>query len=112
MKTAAENANNDSTKIQPDSLWLDSAAAANYARHMLLPSGTGNNCFICHADLGNFGGLTDNNLSIHIDFSNFGGFNFCDIIRAVIKIMTFVVCMSLTLGSWAAAFGYSPKNDA
>lgn len=112
MKTAAENAQKDSVKVQPDSMWLDTSKARQYARHMLLPSGTGNDCFVCHADLGNFGGLTSDNLSIHIDFSNFGGFNFCDIVRAVIKIMTFVVCMSLTLGSWAAAFGYNPKNDA
>lgn len=103
---------NDSVKIQPDSLWLDTAQAKQYVQTLLLPSGTGTDCFICHADLGNFGGLSRDNLSIHIDFSNFGGYNFCEIIRVIIKIATLVTCISLTLGSWAAAFGYNPKNDA
>lgn len=103
---------NDSVKIQPDSLWLDTAQAKQYVQTLLLPSGTGTDCFICHADLGNFGGLARENLSIHIDFSNFGGYNFCEIVRVIIKIATLVTCISLTLGSWAAAFGYNPKNDA
>lgn len=103
---------NDTTKISPDSLWLDSAQASRYVRNALIDAPTSQDCFICHADLGNFGGLSSQNLSIHIDFANFGGFNFCAIIRAVVKIMTFVICLSLTLGSWLAAFGYNPKNDA
>lgn len=109
---SARKMNKDTTKIQPDSLWLDSAEARRYVEHILLPSGTGTDCFVCHADLGTFGGLSDTTLKIHIDFSNFGGYNWCEIIRAVVRIATLVVCISLTLGSWAAAFGYNPKNDA
>lgn len=112
MLDSAKRMNNDTTKIQPDSLWLDSSEARRYVEHILLPSGTGTDCFICHADLGNFGGLTDTTLKIHIDFADFGGYNWCEIIRAVVRIATLVVCISLTLGSWAAAFGYNPKNDA
>lgn len=109
---SARKMNKDTTKIQPDSLWLDSAEARRYVEHILMPSGTGTDCFVCHADLGTFGGLSDTTLKIHIDFSNFGGYNWCEIIRAVVRIATLVVCISLTLGSWAAAFGYNPKNDA
>lgn len=112
MLDSAKKIGNDTTKIQPDSLWLDSSEARRYVEHILLPSGTGTDCFICHADLGTFGGLTDTTLKVHIDFSNFGGYNWCEIIRAVVRIATLVVCISLTLGSWAAAFGYNPKNDA
>ena len=112
MKDSAEKRANDTTKIQPDSLWLDSAEAAHYVSNFLLPSGTGSDCFVCSANLGTFGGLAKQDLQIVIDFSNFGGFNWCALIRAVVKIATLVVCISLTLGSWAAAFGYNPKNDA
>lgn len=112
MKDSVERTKRDSVKIQPDSLWLDSSQAAAYAENMLLPPGTVNECWVCHADLGTLGGLAPNGLSIHIDFSDFGGFDFCAIIRAIVKIAAFVVCMSLTLGSWMAAFGYNPKNDA
>lgn len=112
MLDSARRMNEDTTKIQPDSLWLDSSEARQYVEHILLPSGTGQDCFICEADLGTFGGLSDTTLKIHIDFSNFGGYNWCEIIRAVVRIATLVVCISLTLGSWAAAFGYNPKNDA
>jgi hypothetical protein len=112
MKDSVERAKRDSVKIQPDSLWLDSSQAAGYVQNMLLPPGTVNECWVCHAELGTFGGLAPNGLSIHVDFGNFGGFDFCAIIRAVVKIAAFVVCMSLTLGSWMAAFGYNPKNDA
>lgn len=102
----------DSVKIDVDSTMMDSSKAARYVQHILLPSGTGTDCFVCHADLGTFGGLAPDGLAIHIDFSSFGGYNWCDLGRAIVKIMTLVVCISLTLGSWAAAFGYSPKNDA
>lgn len=112
MKDSAEKRANDTTKIQPDSLWLDSADAALYVSNLLFPSGTGTDCFVCSANLGTFGGLAKQDLQITIDFSNFGGFNWCALIRAVVKIATFVVCVSLTLGSWAAAFGYNPKNDS
>lgn len=112
MKDSAEARNRDSVKVQPDSLWLDSAEAAQYAEHVMLPGGTSADCFVCHAELGTLGGLVKDPLVIHIDFADFGGFNWCDIIRAVVKIATLVVCISLTLGSWAAAFGYNPKNDA
>ena len=112
MKDSVERAKKDSVEIQPDSLWLDSAQAAAYVNNMLLPPGTANECWVCHAELGTLGGLVPNGLSIHVDFANFGGFDFCAIIRAVVKIAAFVVCMSLTLGSWMAAFGYNPKNDA
>lgn len=112
MKDSAEARNKDSVKVQPDSLWLDSSQAAGYVEHLLLPPGTSGDCFICHVDLGTFGGLAPDGLSIHVDFSNFGGFNWCALIRAVVKIVTLVICISLTLGSWAAAFGYNPKNDA
>lgn len=107
-----KNARPDSVKVSPDSLWRDSSEFAQYVDHILLPSGTGTDCFICQANLGDFNGLTDTTLSIYIDFSNFGGYNWCEIIRAVVKIATLVTCISLTLGSWAAAFGYNPKNDA
>lgn len=109
---SAKKSRSDSVKIQPDSLWLDSADAAKYVSNILMPSGTSTECFVCHADLGTFGGLSDSSLSIHIDFSNFGGYDWCALIRAVVKIATLVVCISLTLGSWLAAFGYNPKNDA
>lgn len=112
MKDSVEHAKNDTVRVQPDSLWLDSSEAAGYVQNMLLPPGTVNECWVCHAELGTFGGLVPNGLSIHVDFGNFGGFDFCAIIRAVVKIASFVVCMSLTLGSWMAAFGYNPKNDA
>lgn len=112
MLDSARRMNKDTTKIQPDSLWLDSSEARRYVEHILLPSGTGTDCFVCHADLGTFGGLTDTSLKVHIDFSDFGGYNWCEIIRAVVRIATLVVCISLTLGSWAAAFGYNPKNDS
>ena len=112
MKDSAEKRANDTTKIQPDSLYLDSSEAAHYVSNFLLPSGTGTDCFVCSANLGTFGGLAKQDLQIVIDFSNFGGFNWCALIRAVVKIATLVVCISLTLGSWAAAFGYNPKNDA
>ena len=112
MKDSVERSKRDSVKIQPDSLWLDSSDAANYVSHILLPSGTSSECFVCSAQLGNFGGLTDSSLSIYIDFGNFGGYDWCAIIRAVVRIATLVICISLTLGSWAAAFGYNPKNDA
>lgn len=112
MKDSVEQAKNDSVKVQPDSLWLDSSQAAAYIQNMLLPPGTVNECWVCHADLGTFGGLAPDGLSIDVDFGNFAGFDFCAIIRAVVKISAFVVCMSLTLGSWMAAFGYNPKNDA
>ena len=102
----------DSVKIDVDSTMMDSSEAARYVQNILFPSGTGTDCFLCHADLGTFGGLAPEGLSIHIDFSDFGGYNWCDLIRAIIKVMTLVICVSLTLGSWAAAFGYSPKNDA
>lgn len=102
----------DSVKIDVDSTMMDSSEAARYVQNILLPSGTGSECFVCHADLGTFGGLTPDGLAIHIDFSSFGGYNWCDLGRAIIKVMTLVICISLTLGSWAAAFGYSPKNDA
>lgn len=108
---SAQRARNDSVKVQPDSLWLDSSDAAQYVSNILFPGGTSTDCFICHADLGTFGGLSDTSLSIHIDFSNFGGFDWCALVRAVVKIATLVVCISLTLGSWMAAFGYNPKND-
>ena len=112
MKDSVEQAKKDSVKVQPDSLWLDSSQAAAYIQDMLLPPGTVNECWVCHADLGTLGGLAPDGLSIDVDFANFGGFDFCAIIRAVVKIAAFVVCMSLTLGSWMAAFGYNPKNDA
>ena len=112
MKDSAEKRVNDTTKIQPDSLYLDSSEVAHYVSNFLLPSGTGTDCFVCSANLGTFGGLAKQDLQITIDFSNFGGFNWCALIRAVVKIATLVVCISLTLGSWAAAFGYNPKNDA
>ena len=112
MKDSVEQSRRDTVKIQPDSLWLDSSQAAAYVDNLLLPPGTVADCWVCHADLGTFGGLAPNGLSIHVDFSDFGGFNFCAIIRAVVKIAAFVICMSLTLGSWMAAFGYNPKNDA
>lgn len=112
MRDSIEKRNNDSTVIQPDSLVLDSSEAAQYVQNLLLVPGTSEDCFICHADLGTFGGLVPNGLSIHIDFADFGGFNFCALIRAVVKIASLVVCISLTLGSWLAAFGYNPKNDA
>lgn len=102
----------DSVKIDVDSTMMDSSEAARYVQNILLPSGTGTDCFVCHADLGTFGGLAPEGLSIHIDFSNFGGYNWCDLLRAIIKVMTLVICVSLTLGSWAAAFGYSLKNDS
>lgn len=112
MKDSIDRVKRDSVKIQPDSLWLDSSRAAAYVQDMLLPPGTLNECWVCHADLGTLGGLAPDGLSIDIDFGDFGGFDFCAIIRAVVKIAAFVVCMSLTLGSWMAAFGYNPKNDA
>ena len=112
MLDSARRMNNDTTKIQPDSLWLDSSQVVQYVDHILLPSGTGTDCFVCRADLGTFGGLSDTSLKIVIDFSDFGGYNWCEIIRAVVKIATLVTCISLTLGSWAAAFGYNSKNDA
>ncbi len=112
MKDSVERSKRDSVKIQPDSLWLDSSDAARYVERILLPSGTSSECFVCSANLGNFGGLTDTNLTIYIDFGNFGGYDWCAIIRAVVRIATLVICISLTLGSWAAAFGYNPKNDA
>lgn len=102
----------DSVKIDVDSTMMDSSEAARYVQNVLLPSGTGTDCFVCHADLGTFGGLAPEGLAIHIDFSSFGGYSWCDLGRAIVKIMTLVVCISLTLGSWAAAFGYSPKNDS
>lgn len=102
----------DSVKIDVDSTMLDSSEAARYVQNILLPSGTGTDCFVCHADLGTLGGLAPDGLSIHIDFSSFGGYNWCDLARAIIKVMTLVICVSLTLGSWAAAFGYNPKNDS
>lgn len=107
-----KNARPDSVKVSPDSLWRDSAELVQYVDHILLPSGTGTDCFICQANLGNLNGLSDTSLAIYIDFSNFGGYNWCEIIRAVVKIATLVTCISLTLGSWAAAFGYNPKNDS
>lgn len=110
MKQAAMK--KDSTKIQPDSLWLDSANAAKYVEHNMINAPTVEACFVCHAELGTLGGLAPDGLVIHIDFANIGGFNICAIIRTVVRIMTFVICLSLTLGSWAAAFGYNPKNDA
>lgn len=109
---SARRMNDDTTKIQPDSLWLDSAGVYQYVDHILLPSGTGTDCFVCEANFGTFNGLTDTNLVLKIDFSDFGGYNWCEIIRAVVRIATLVTCISLTLGSWAAAFGYNPKNDA
>ena len=112
MKDSVERSKRDSASVQPDSLWLDSSAAAHYVERILLPSGTSSECFVCSANLGNFGGLTDSSLTIYIDFGNFGGYDWCAIIRAVVKIATLVICISLTLGSWAAAFGYNPKNDA
>ncbi len=112
MVDSARRASQDTTKIQPDSLWLDSSQVAPYVDNLLLPSGTGTDCFICSADLGTFGGLSDTSLKVYIDFSDFGGYNWCAIIRAVVRIATLVTCISLTLGSWAAAFGYNPKNDA
>lgn len=107
-----KNARPDSVKVSPDSLWRDSSELAQYVDHILLPSGTGTDCFICQANLGTLNGLSDTTLAIYIDFSNFGGYNWCEIIRAVVKIATLVTCISLTLGSWAAAFGYNPKNDS
>lgn len=112
MVDSARRAAQDTTRIQPDSLWLDSSQVAPYVDNLLLPSGTGTDCFICSADLGTFGGLSDTSLKVYIDFSDFGGYNWCAIIRAVVRIATLVTCISLTLGSWAAAFGYNPKNDA
>lgn len=109
---SAKKARTDSVKVQPDSMWLDSVDAAKYVSNILMPSGTSTDCFVCHADLGTFGGLSDTSLAIHIDFSNFGGYDWCALIRAVVKIASLVVCISLTLGSWLAAFGYNPKNDA
>lgn len=108
---SAQRARGDSVKVQPDSLSIDSATAAGYASNIMFPGGTSNDCFVCHADLGDFGGLADSTLSIHIDFSNFGGFDWCALVRAVVKIATLVICISLTLGSWMAAFGYNPNND-
>lgn len=109
---SARRMSQDTTRINPDSLWLDSAEIAPYVSHIMLPGGTGQDCFVCSAELGTFGGLSDTSLSIYIDFGNFGGYNWCEIIRAVVRIATLVTCISLTLGSWAAAFGYNPKNDA
>lgn len=112
MKDSVERSKNDSASIQPDSLWLDSAEAAQYVQNALVTAPTVDECFVCHAELGTLGGLAPDGLVIHVDFANVGGFNICAIIRAVVRIIGFVVCLSLTLGSWAAAFGYNPKNDA
>ena len=111
MKDSVERSK-DSVSIRPDSLYLDSSQAAQYAQNALITAPTVEECFVCHAELGTLGGIVPDGLVIHVDFSNIGGFNICAIIRAVVRIIGFVVCLSLTLGSWAAAFGYNPKNDA
>lgn len=112
LKDSVEALKNDTTKIQPDSLYLDSAAAAKYISSQMINAPTSQDCFVCRADLGNFGGLSDTTLKIVINFGDFGGYNFCEIFRTVVRIITLVTCISLQLGSWAAAFGYNPKNDA
>lgn len=112
LKDSALAAKNDTTKIQPDSLWRDSSEVVQYVENLLLPSGISEECFICHAELGTLNGLAPDGLTIHIDFADFGGFNFCALFRIIVKIITTVILISMTLGSWAAAFGYNPKNDA
>lgn len=101
----------DTISVNPDSLFMDSASIVRKFANtgIFLPSGTSNTCYICQAQLGTFGGLSDTSLAIYIDFGNFGGYNWCELGRTVVRIATLVVIISLTLGSFAAAFGWN-KN--
>lgn len=100
----------NSIQINSDSLVTDTSVINQKFNRFMLPANTTSTCYILDVNLGNFGGLVEDDLKIHIDFSNFGGFNFCEIGRMVIRIMTLVVCISLTLGSFAAAFGWNKST--
>ena len=95
--------------VNPDSLVLDTSSIKQKFGDYYMPSGTTYGCYELRANLGNLGGLLDEPLEIYIDFSNFGGYNWCALGRSIIRIATLVVCISLTLGSFAAAFGWN-KN--
>lgn len=99
----------DSVQMKPDSLFMDTSSIRKkfQGSGIFLPGGTNNTCYVCRAELGTFGGLSDTSLAINIDFSDFGGYDWCELGRTVIRIATLVVVISLTLGSFAAAFGWN-----
>lgn len=45
-----------------------------------------------------------------VDFSKIGGFNFCAIVRGVVKFCAFIICLLITISSYRSAFA-STTND-
>lgn len=111
IRNYVDSVSRDTSRIEvnPDSLVLDSGTIASKFSNYYMPGGTTGGCYELRANLGDFGGLLDEPKEIYVDFSNFGGYNFCALGRAAVRIATLVVCISLTLGSFAAAFGWN-KN--
>lgn len=111
IRAYVDSVSRDTSRIQvnPDSLVLDSGTIAQKFGDYYMPAGTTQGCYELRANLGDFGGMLDEPLEIYIDFSNFGGYDWCALGRSVVRIATLVVCISLTLGSFAAAFGWN-KN--
>lgn len=102
----------DTLSMNTDSLFTDTASIRQrfQGSGIFLPGGTNSSCYVCRAELGTFGGLSDTSMVLEIDFSNFGGYNWCELIRTVIRIATLVVIISLTIGSFAAAFGWNKST--
>lgn len=102
----------DTVSMNTDSLFTDTASIRQrfQGSGIFLPGGTNSSCYVCRAELGTFGGLSDTSMVLEIDFSNFGGYNWCELIRTVIRIATLVVIISLTIGSFAAAFGWNKST--
>lgn len=102
----------DTVSMNTDSLFTDTASIRQrfQGSGIFLPGGTNSSCYVCRAELGTFGGLSDTSMVLEIDFSNFGGYNWCELIRTVIRIATLVVVISLTIGSFAAAFGWNKST--
>lgn len=101
----------DTVSMNTDSLFTDTASIKERFKGsgIFLPGGTNSTCYVCRAELGTLGGLSDTSLVIEVDFGDFGGYDWCELIRTVVRIATLVVVISLTLGSFAAAFGWN-KN--
>ena len=111
IRAVVDSISKDTTRnqleINPDSMVTDTSKIKQKFSQYYMPSGTTGGCYELRANLGTLGGLVSEPLEINIDFSNFGGYNWCDLGRSIVRIATLVVCLSLTLGSFAAAFGWN-----
>ena len=66
-----------------------------------LPSQVSNQCFVCtyNQPFGPF------NIDLRVDFGNFHGFDFCNLIRLIIRVLVTIAIIFGTIGAFIRAFG-------